>query len=275
MHDDNGISRRAFMMDLGKGTLAVAVFGLVAVACSSDDADPLATTAAAAAGPDPTQPPTTSPATTSPVTTSPATTSPPGEAAVAWERVVLGSVSAYVLARNGEATVVDTGNPGSEDGISSGLAALSVGWDNVGHVIVTHLHPDHQGSLPAVLDLAPDAAAYAGAADIPQIASPRELTPVGDGDTVFGLEIIHTPRHTPGHISVLDPVGGLLVAGDALNGRDGGVIGANPSFTADTLMADQSIQKLALLSFDTVVFGHGDPVEGNASQQVAALAASL
>lgn len=275
MHDQNGISRRAFMMDLGKGTLAVAVFGLVGVACSNDDADTPATTAAVAGGGDPTQPPTTSPTTTSPVTTSPDTTTPRGDTAVAWERVVLGSVSAYVLARNGEATIVDTGNPGSEDGIASGLAALNVAWDNVGHVIVTHLHPDHQGSLPAVLDLAPDAAAYAGAADIPQISSPRELIPVGGGDTVFGLEIIETPGHTPGHISVLDPVGGLLVAGDALNGREGGVIGANPNFTDDIVMADQSIQKLAVLSFDTVVFGHGDPVQGNASQQVAALAASL
>jgi glyoxylase-like metal-dependent hydrolase (beta-lactamase superfamily II) len=189
--------------------------------------------------------------------------------------VVLGSVSAFVLARAGEATIVDTGNPGSEDGIGAGLGALGLGWGDVGHVIVTHLHNDHQGSLPAVLNLAPEAAAYAGAADIPQIPAPRDLIPVGDGDIVFDLQIIDTPGHTPGHISVLDPVGGLLVAGDALNGRDGGVIGANPRFTADVAVADDSVRKLAQLTFDTVVFGHGDPVEGQASDQVAALAASL
>ena len=43
----------------------------------------------------------------------------------------------------------------------------------------------------------------------------------------------------------------------------------------DVVRADESIRKLAQLTFDTVVFGHGDPVEGLASEQVAALAASL
>jgi glyoxylase-like metal-dependent hydrolase (beta-lactamase superfamily II) len=268
------------MMDFGKGTLAVAVFGLAAVACSTDDPSGAATTAGATTAGGSAEPPTSSPVTTSPVTTSPATTSPVttspvGDAPVSWERVVLGSVSAYVLARQGEATIVDTGNPGSEDAIAASLGGLDLGWDDVSHVIVTHLHPDHQGSLPAVLGLAPDAAAYAGAADIPQISSPRALTPVGDGDKVFGLEIIDTPGHTPGHISVFDAVGGLLVAGDSMNGADGGVAGANPSFTPDMATAAESIRKMAALTFETVVFGHGDPVEGGASQQVTALAASL
>ena len=98
---------------------------------------------------------------------------------------------------------------------------------------------------------------------------------MGDGDRVFDLDIIATPGHTPGHISVLDSVGGLLVAGDALNGSDGRVIGANPDFTADILIADQSIAKLASFTYETVVFGHGEPVLSGASQQVANLAASL
>jgi len=155
------------------------------------------------------------------------------------------------------------------------LGLLDLGWSDVGHVIVTHLHPDHQGSLPAVLGRAPQASAYAGAADIPEISAPRQLIAVGDGDKVFDLEIIDTPGHTPGHISVYDRSGGLLVAGDALNGQDGGVIGANPDYTQDVATADLSIAKLATLSFDTVVFGHGDPVVGGASQQVATLSASL
>ena len=258
MSTNSGMSRRTFLTDLGKGSLAVAVFGISAVACSSDDADPTTTTAGA-------QPPTTLP---------PAT--PTEVAPVTWERVNLGFVSAYILARGGEAAIVDTGVPGSEGDIELGLAGLDLGWEDVGHVIVTHLHNDHQGSLPAVLDLATQATAYAGAADIPEINSPRELTPVADGDRVFDLEIIATPGHTPGHISVLDSAGsGLLVAGDALNGADGGVIGANPDFTDDIATADQSIAKLARFQYDAVVFGHGEPVVGLAWQQVAALSQSL
>ncbi len=259
MSTNSGMSRRTFVTDLGKGSLAVAVFGLTALACSSDDADPTTTTAASA------QPATTLP---------PAT--PAEVAPVTWGRVNLGFVSAYILARGGEAAIVDTGVPGSEADIETGLASFDLGWGDVGHVIITHLHNDHQGSLPAVLDLAPEAVAYAGAADIPEISSPRELTPVDDGDRVFDLEIISTPGHTPGHISVLDSAGtGLLVAGDALNGADGGVVGANPEFTADIATADQSIAKLARFQYDVVVFGHGEPVVGLAWQQVAALSQSL
>lgn len=267
------MSRRAFMLDLGKGTLAVAVFGLGAMACSEDD--PISPTSTPSTSPESSTPPTTTPVTTSPQTTNPVTTKPLAIEAVQWERVNLGFVSAYVLARAGEAAVVDTGVSGSEGDIAASLAAIGMTWTDVGHIIVTHLHGDHQGSLPAVMNAATGATAYAGAGDITEISSPRPITPVGDGDMVFDLEIIDTPGHTPGHISVLDEPGGLLIAGDALNGADGGVIGANPDFTADIPLADDSVRKLATFTFDTVVFGHGDPVVGNASQQVAELAASI
>jgi glyoxylase-like metal-dependent hydrolase (beta-lactamase superfamily II) len=270
-------------MDLGKGGLAVALFGLTTVACSNDpsesgstttggDAGQAATTGPQTTGPQTTNPETTSPETTSPETTTPETTSPTATEAAVWERVNLGFVSAYVLARRGEATIVDTGVAGSEGDIEASLGVLDMGWADVSHVIVTHLHPDHQGSLPAVMDLATGATGYAGAGDIAGISSPRDLVAVGDGDHVFDLAIIETPGHTPGHISVLDPAGGLLIAGDALNGADGGVIGANPDFSSDMDMAAASVQKLAELSFATVVFGHGEPVIGNASAQVAELA---
>jgi glyoxylase-like metal-dependent hydrolase (beta-lactamase superfamily II) len=194
---------------------------------------------------------------------------------VTWQRVSLGFVSAYILSRNGEAAVVDTGVAGSAGDIEAGLAAIGLGWDAVGHVILTHAHPDHIGSASVVLDLAADASGYAGAGDRDTITAPRELTVVGDGEQVFGLEIIATPGHTPGHICVLDPIGGLLVAGDALNGNAGGVVGPNPQFSADMSMANESVKKLAAFTFDTILFGHGEPVIGGADDQVAALAAGL
>lgn len=267
------MSRRAFMMDLGRGSLAVAVFGVTALACSSDEPAASSTTAGESLAPT-TVPPTTAAPTTSAPTTQPPTTVADGDP-LSWERVNLGFVSAYVLARGGEAAIVDTGVSGSEGDIEASLGVLGLGWSEVGHVIVTHLHGDHQGSLPAVMNLAQDATGYAGGADIAGITSPRELVAVGDGDNVFDLTIIATPGHTPGHISVLDQQGGLLVAGDALNGADGGVIGANPDFTPDIVTADQSVAKLAQFTYETVVFGHGEPVVGDASGQVAALAASI
>ncbi len=250
-------SRRAFVRDLGRGGLAVAILGLTTIGCSDDDPAPT----------------TSRPRSADPTTTLPPA-APTGPAPVSWQRVHLGFVSAYVLARRGEATIVDTGVPGSESDIEASLGVLDLTWNDVSHVVVTHLHNDHQGSLPAVLELAPEATGYAGAADIPEIVSPRPLTAVDDNDTVFDLRIIATPGHTPGHISVLDEVGGLLVAGDALNGADGGVIGANPDFTTDMAVAEASVAKLAGFDYDTVVFGHGEPVIGGASALVADLAAA-
>ncbi|HJM88610.1 MAG TPA: MBL fold metallo-hydrolase [Dehalococcoidia bacterium] len=87
--------------------------------------------------------------------------------------------------------------------------------------------------------------------------------------------MVETPGHTPGHISLIDPTGGLLLAGDALNGSGNGIAGPNPRFTPDMAQANESVRKLATRSFETAVFGHGDPVEGNASALVATLAAGL
>ncbi len=74
---------------------------------------------------------------------------------------------------------------------------------------------------------------------------------------------------------MLDPIGGVLVAGDALNGADGGIAGANPQFSSDMTAANESVAKLARFDFDVAVFGHGEPVRDNASRLVADLAASL
>jgi glyoxylase-like metal-dependent hydrolase (beta-lactamase superfamily II) len=168
---------------------------------------------------------------------------------------------------------VDTGGPGSDDEIAAALAAIGLDWEAVGHVILTHRHSDHVGSVSAVLEAAPHATGYAGAADLASIDAPRELRAVADGDSVFGLRIVATPGHTPGHVSVLDPVGGILVAGDALNTSGGAVTGPNPSFTDDMAVATASVATLAALSFETLLVGHGDPIEGGAAAMVAALAA--
>lgn len=190
-----------------------------------------------------------------------------------WRRIDLGFVSAYVLARNGEAAIVDTGVAGSADSIETSLSLLGLGWADVGHVIVTHLHGDHIGSMFDVMERAAGATGYAGAADIPAIDSPRALVAVEDGDDVFDLRIIATPGHTPGHISVLDRQAGVLVAGDALVGSP--LAGPNPRFSSDIAQANASVANLTAFDYEIILFGHGDPILEGGSDAVAALAADL
>ena len=103
---------------------------------------------------------------------------------------------------------------------------------------------------------------------------PRPLTAVGDGDEVFGLRVVTTPGHTAGSISVLDPAGGLLVAGDALRTDAGKAALPGAQFTIDMAQAKRSIVKLGGLAFDTLLVGHGEPIAGGASASVAELGAA-
>lgn len=261
------------LKDMGKAGLAVMVLGTAA--CSSDPTEnatpteePGATTPTADEDSTPPADPTTT------TVAAATTTSAAGGPAHDWHRVDLDFVSAYILYRSGEAALVDTGVGGSEASIEAALGEVGLGWGDVGHLIVTHRHPDHQGSVDAAI-AASGAPWYAGAGDIDAITASTGGSSVGDGDSVFDLQIIETPGHTPGHISVLDPVGGILVAGDALNGESGGVAGPNPQFSDDMDLANASVAKLAEFEYEIALFGHGEPVVAGASSQVATLAESL
>lgn len=268
------LSRRRFITTVTRGSASIAILGVAA--CSTGNS----TTSMAGATSTSTSPPPQSTATATPTTipsTSPATTSSPaGEAAVAWERVNLGNVSAYIIERSGEAALVDTGLGGSAGDIEEALGRLGLAWGNLGHVILTHSHGDHVGSIDAVMATAPDAIGYIGEGDAAAVSAPRPLTILNDGDRVFGLDVIETPGHTPGSISVFDPIGRVLVSGDAVLGgtEPGSVAGASPRFSQDMATADQSVIVLARLRPEAILPGHGEPISFDAATKLDELAAS-
>lgn len=271
-------SRRTLLFDLG----GVAVGALVLGACSSSGSS---SAAGSTVGTSPDTDPERNVGSASPPS---AEDQPSAEVvendlasgnAGTWERVNMGFVSAYVLVRQGETIVVDTGPSGNEQAIGALLNSLGVEWNSVSDVILTHRHPDHVGSLGAIIEQAPDAARWTGAADLDAIGQDLGLVGVADGDEIAGLRVIGTPGHTAGHISIHDPLGGVLVAGDALNGgragSEGELTGPNPDFTDDLDLANASVSTLAGFEYDTVLVGHGEPVTENGSALVAALAEDL
>jgi hydroxyacylglutathione hydrolase len=184
-----------------------------------------------------------------------------------WGRFGSGFSSGYVLVRRGEATVVDTGQWCVPDVIESGLMAVGLDWKAVGSVIVTHKHPDHWIGLSGALERAAGAAVFAGAEDIPHIASPRPIVAVGAGDRVMELAIIPTPGHTPGHIAVHDEAAGVLVVGDAIAYGPAGGFDVLPT-SEDVPQTRASLSILAGLSFDTLLPGHGLPLVGGAWEEL-------
>ncbi len=253
------LSRRTFIVDLGRGAFALALVGLAG--CASVVGSPVPGSAGAPPG-----------------SAGDGPGGPGGQSfgkadgALTWERVNLGFVSADVLVRAGEATVVDTGQANHADDIEAALKRMSLGWGAVAHLVLTHSHNDHAGSAADVLRRATGATGYAGAADIPGISGmPRPLVAVGEGDRVMGLRVVTAPGHTPGQVVAYDAIARLLVAGDSMGTSAGKPILPNAHFTPDMAEAKRSIAKLGALGFETLLVGHREPITAGASGLVAEL----
>jgi glyoxylase-like metal-dependent hydrolase (beta-lactamase superfamily II) len=188
-----------------------------------------------------------------------------------------------VLARGNTAAIVDTGTAGSAEAIGQTLADIGLNYSNVAHVILTHHHGDHVGAIDEVLSNTPSATVYAGEADLGLIRVTAGGQPIDDtritaltgGEDIFGFEALATPGHTAGHMAVIDHAAGLLVAGDAIFTEGTEAVEGPAQFFADIPESRQSIAKMAELSFNTLLVGHGDPLESGADAAVAALAASF
>lgn len=279
------IGRRTFLAGVGHGMFALLTEASVArnvitialgstglVACAAPPVAQPAATSAAATTAAPTVAITPSVAAT--VAAAATAVAPAANGGLSYNQVNLGFVNAYVLVRGNEVAVVDTGVENSQGKIEEVIKSVGRAWGDVKHVILTHYHPDHAGSMDAVMAASTNAKAYAGAADIPQIKTTAKLEKIGDGSEVFGLQIISTPGHTPGHISVYDALGSALITGDAL-GNDGKLTGPNSQFSSDMKTAIESAKKLATFKYDKAYFMHGTTIESGASDAVAKLAETL
>lgn len=83
---------------------------------------------------------------------------------------------------------------------------------------------------------------------------------LNDGD-IFdwcgGMEIVETPGHMPGHISIYLKESKTLIAGDALIILDGKLAIANPQYTLDIREAIKSINKLLNYDIQKIICYHG------------------
>ena len=168
------------------------------------------------------------------------------------------------------------------------LDAAGPGWGDVRHVVVTHTHFDHVGSLGKLADRAPDARLHVGAPELDLLTMPLpdgRPAPVGrhagrlhavvDDEELLGLLVVATPGHTPGHVAVFDADSGVLVAGDALtNTIDGVLSGSLPEVTVDPAVAADSVRKMSALAPRVILVGHGPPVQDAAAAKLHRLASS-
>jgi len=204
----------------------------------------------------------------------------------------------YIIIDSDGITVIDAGLPRSEKKILAYVSSLGKSAQDVKRIIITHADPDHFGGL-AALQKATGAHTYASQIEANAIAkgrSSREIAPKGfslrrvlftligpfmkfapvqvdeiiaEGQTLpilGGLQVLETPGHTPGHISLFATSAGILFCGDSMVTDENGLHGSRPGLTWNDVKARESVRKQAGLSAQIVCSGHGPVVmdaEGN------------
>jgi glyoxylase-like metal-dependent hydrolase (beta-lactamase superfamily II) len=185
-------------------------------------------------------------------------------------------------------TIIDAGLAGSEVDILDAVRELGRSENEVSDIVITHADRDHVGGLAALAERT-GATVWAGEHEADVIeglatarsgetmrsgAVGRRFRP-GDSLPLYGgIATIASHGHTAGHVSLFVPGERILIAGDALNNREG-LTGSSPQNTADPELARDAVRKLAALRPETIVFGHGPSLVGSAADRLDRFAASL
>ncbi|ELZ04362.1 MBL fold metallo-hydrolase [Natrialba aegyptia] len=179
---------------------------------------------------------------------------------------------------------VGPADSGAVNALETHLRSLEYDLADIWLVVLTHHDGDHAGALATLLDRT-DAVVAAHREEVPYITGDRapikssgdRYPPVtvdialSDGvriPTLAGpMDVLETPGHTPGHISLYFPESALLVAGDALVAdREAPLSGPKPRFTADMDRALESVAELGTLEIDHTLCYHGGYVERGAER---------
>ncbi len=74
------------------------------------------------------------------------------------------------------------------------------------------------------------------------------------------MEVIHTPGHSIGGISLYDQSNKVLISGDVLHENDFGIINARVEGSSAIFLLKESLERLRKLDVDVIYPGHGKPI---------------
>jgi glyoxylase-like metal-dependent hydrolase (beta-lactamase superfamily II) len=210
--------------------------------------------------------------------------------------VPLGRVLAHLVLEP-QPSLIDCGYARSRGRIEKAMSEHGRALAELARVVCTHGHPDHAGGAREL--------AFAG---IPVLIHPADgerlaitwrdmlrrptrgkffaaITPeppqtlaIEDGDILpmlGGLRVVHTPGHTPGSVCFYGARDRIVFVGDTLQRRFGRVSFASSLYSDDIGLARRTVQRLASLDVETVVFSHYPPLTEGASDTLASLARRL
>jgi glyoxylase-like metal-dependent hydrolase (beta-lactamase superfamily II) len=206
--------------------------------------------------------------------------------------ISFGFVSAFLL--KGEKTIlVDAGVAGQRERFIKGLAAANTQPEEIDLLLLTHGHFDHIGLAKEIVDLSGAKTAIhhlekgwleSGVSPMPPgttawgkiLASMAKLLPEmkvppakvdialeDDGFALneFGIpgEVVYTPGHTMGSVSVLLENGDTIVGDLAMSAKFMRLSPGLPIFAEDVSLVKPSWKKLLDLGAKTIYPAHGKP----------------
>lgn len=202
-----------------------------------------------------------------------------------------------VIADDKEIVLVDCGLPNSYDMIKEEMAKKGLDIQKLTKIIITHQDFDHMGSLAEIKRNVKGVKVLASKEEAKHISGKEEFIRVKNVDNIIdsvdevkkkeleaykaglkavetvdvdvfvktgdtfpisgGIEIIETPGHLPGHISVLVKERKALVTGDAFVIMEDKLLPSNPQYTLDMEKAKESIKSLLKYDIDELICYHG------------------
>lgn len=194
---------------------------------------------------------------------------------------------------DGSVTLVDCGLKGAPRKLVAALAELGKAPSDVRRIVLTHTHADHAGGAAAMrtttaapLAVHDDDAAYPRSGKSPPretrfgqllaalpgggfpAVSPDET--FGDGDRLDiagGVLVVHTPGHTPGHVSFLHEASGVLITGDAVFNAPRMMYPPRAFCTSHSL-TKETAARLGELDYEVAAFTHGPEIREGARDRV-------
>lgn len=147
-------------------------------------------------------------------------------------------------------------------------------------IILTHCHYDHSGGTGEVAKACSSKIAIhkddaqllgsssASASDFFGKTAPSIIPDIllKGGEVFGGLEVIHTPGHTPGSICLYDAGSKSLFSGDTV--FQDGSFGRTDLYGGSMEQLIESIKRLTYLDISVMYPGHGDVVTEDVNEQI-------
>lgn len=203
--------------------------------------------------------------------------------------------SYLVVESDGSVSLVDCGLKRASRILLRALAQLGKHPQDVQTIVLTHAHHDHAGGAAAMVAAAGLDGVQAHAADTPYLnqglAAPsgsttgRLLARLGngrftplevsrelvDGDVLpigGGLHVLHTPGHTPGHISLLHQESSTLITGDSIFNMNSRMSWPIAMFCTDASLNEATAHRLADAEYLNAAFTHGPHISATGREAI-------